>query len=75
MGSLDELILPISFGWISVAEVVDVLKKRPEMQHIVITGRYATDELIEFADLVTEMKVVKHPYADQGIKAQEGVEF
>ncbi len=72
---LDELTLPISFGWITVDEVVEVLKKRPEMQHVVITGRNASDELIEYADLVTEMKAIKHPYADQGIKAQKGVEF
>ena len=72
---LDELTLPISFGWISAAEVIEVLERRPAMQHVVITGRSATAELIEYADLVTEMIVVKHPYADQGIKAQEGIDF
>ena len=45
------------------------------MLHIVITGRDASDELIEFADLVTEMKLIKHPYKDQGVRAQAGVEF
>ena len=55
-------------------EVIDVLKKRPHMQHIVITGRNAPEALIEFADLVTEMNVIKHPY-NEGIKAQPGVEF
>ena len=45
------------------------------MEHVVLTGRDAQPELIEYADLVTEMKDIKHPYADQGIKAQRGVEF
>ena len=71
---LDEFTYPLHYGWIPVEDVIDVLKQRPAMQHIVITGRNAPDALIEFADLVTEMKVVKHPY-DEGIKAQPGVEF
>ena len=45
------------------------------MLHVIITGRYAPDELIEFADLVTEMREIKHPYREQGIKAQPGLEF
>ena len=45
------------------------------MLHVVLTGRDAEPELIEVADLVTEMKEIKHPYADQGIRAQKGVEF
>ena len=45
------------------------------MLHVVITGRYAPDKLIEFADLVTEMRLIKHPYREQGIKAQPGIEF
>ena len=43
--------------------------------HVIITGRYAPQELIEFADLVTEMKLIKHPYEEQGIQAQPGIEY
>ena len=71
---LDEFTYPMHYGWISVEDVIDVLKNRPPMQHIVITGRNAPEALIEFADLVTEMNVIKHPY-NEGIKAQPGVEF
>ena len=72
---LDELTYPIRYGWIDVDDVIDVLKRRPEMQHVVITGRNAPQELIDYADLVTEIREVKHPYRDQGIKAQKGIEF
>ena len=71
---LDEFTYPLHYGWISVEEVIDVLEKRPPMQHLVITGRHAPEALVEYADLVTEMQVVKHPY-QEGIKAQPGVEF
>ena len=70
---LDEITYPISFGWINVKEVV--LQNRPAMLHVVLTGRDAEPELIEAADLVTEMKEIKHPYKDQGIRAQKGVEY
>ena len=72
---LDEVTYPVRYGWITAAEIIDTLKKRPEMMHVVLTGRNASPELIEFADLVTEMKPIKHPYAEQGITAQKGVEF
>ena len=72
---LDEITYPIRYGWIDINDVIDVLQRRPEMEHVVLTGRDAQPELIEYADLVTEMKEIKHPYADQGIKAQRGVEF
>ena len=71
---LDEFTYPLHYGWIPVEEVIEVLKKRPHMQHVVITGRNAPEALIEFADLVTEMNVIKHPY-HEGIKAQPGIEF
>jgi cob(I)alamin adenosyltransferase len=71
---LDEFTYPIHYGWIPVEEVIEVLKKRPEMQHVVITGRNAPAALIEYADLVTEMRLIKHPY-EKGIKAQPGIEF
>jgi cob(I)alamin adenosyltransferase len=72
---LDEITYPISFGWIDINEVIKVLENKPEMLHVVLTGRDAEPKLVEFADLVTEMKEVKHPYAEQGIQAQKGVEF
>lgn len=71
---MDEMTYCFKFGWLDLAEVLDVLAKRPANLHVVITGRDAPDELIEFADLVTEMRVVKHPYKS-GVKAQKGIEF
>ena len=72
---LDEFTYPMHYGWIPVADVIDTLKRRPDPMHVVITGRYAPKELIEYADLVTEMKSIKHPYHDQGVKAQLGIEL
>jgi cob(I)alamin adenosyltransferase len=54
--------------------VVEFLKGKPEMKHVILTGRNAKDELIDFADLVTEMEMVKHPFRS-GVKAQKGIEF
>ena len=71
---LDEFTYPMHYGWIPVEDVVEVLRNRPDMLHIIITGRHAPEGLVEFADLVTEMSVVKHPY-HSGIKAQPGIEF
>ena len=71
---MDEMTYCFSFGWLDLAEVLDVLRARPRGQHVVITGRDAPQELIDFADLVTEMREVKHPYA-AGVKAQKGIEF
>ena len=72
---LDEFTYPLTYGWVSVEDVIDTLRRRPPMLHVIITGRYAPQELIDYADLVTEMNVIKHPYKDQGIKAQPGIEF
>ncbi|MBM2831579.1 MAG: cobO [Dehalococcoidia bacterium] len=71
---LDELSYPLQYGWIPVEEVLKVLRSRPWGMHVVITGRDVPPELIEFADLVTEMHEVKHPLR-KGIKAQRGIEF
>jgi cob(I)alamin adenosyltransferase len=71
---LDEFTYPMHYGWIPVEEVIEALQGRPEMQHVIITGRHAPEALVEYADLVTEMNVVKHPY-ESGIKAQPGIEF
>lgn len=72
---LDELNVVLKHQYLSVQEVLDVLRtKRPDL-HIVITGRHAPQELIDAADLVSEIRSVKHPYQEQGVKAQKGVEF
>jgi len=72
---LDEINIAIRYDYIDINEVVDFLKtEKPHMTHVVLTGRNARDELIEIADLVTEMELVKHPFRS-GIKAQKGVEF
>ena len=72
---LDEFTYAMHFGWIDTSQVIDWLKaNKPEELHLVITGRDAPPELIDYADLVTEMVEVKHPY-QQGIKAQPGIEF
>ena len=71
---LDELTYCFTFGWLDLEEVLDVLRRRPAGQHVVITGRDAPEALIAFADLVTEMREIKHPYA-AGIQAQKGIEF
>ena len=72
---LDEITYPMRYGWIETAEVVTTLKERPPMVHVVLTGRHAPAEIIDAADLVTEMQQVKHPYHDQNIGAQRGIEF
>ena len=71
---LDEITYPLSFGWLDIDEVLEVLRRRPKDTHVVITGRDAPQALIDFADLVTEMREVKHPF-QQGIKAQPGIDF
>lgn len=72
---LDEMTYAFHHGWINVNEMIAWLRehKPPEM-HLIITGRDAPSELIEYADLVTEMREIKHPY-QRGIKAQPGIEF
>ncbi len=71
---LDELTYPIKWGWIDVRDVVDTLDGRSGFQHVVITGRDARPELLEAADLVSEVVKVKHPM-DAGIRAQQGIEW
>ena len=72
---LDEFTYPLHYGWVPVGEALDCLNQRPPMLHVIIIGRVAPDELVSYADLVTEMRVIKHPHRDQGIKAQPGIEF
>ena len=71
---LDEFTYPMKWGWIDVDDVVSTLRDRPGHQHVVITGRDAAAELVEYADLVTEMTKVKHPM-DAGQKGQKGIEW
>ncbi len=72
---LDELNIVLRYDYLAIAEVVEVLGDRPPDLHVVVTGRNAKPELIEAADLVTEMTMVKHPFREQGVKAQKGIEF
>ena len=72
---LDEINIAIRYDYVSIAEVVEFLTtEKPPMTHVVLTGRNAHDDLIEIADLVTEMELIKHPFRG-GIKAQQGVEW
>jgi cob(I)alamin adenosyltransferase len=71
---LDELNIVLRYDYLDTAEVVAALVARPPMKHVVVTGRNAKEELIEAADLVTEMEQVKHPFRS-GVKAQLGIEF
>jgi cob(I)alamin adenosyltransferase len=71
---LDEFTYPMKWGWVDVSDVVATLGGRPGGQHVVVTGRDAAPELVELADLVTEMSKVKHPM-DAGRKGQQGIEW
>lgn len=72
---LDELNICLRYDYLDINEVVEFLQtKKPRDTHVIITGRNAKDELIDIADLVTEMTMVKHPFRD-GVKAQAGIEF
>jgi cob(I)alamin adenosyltransferase len=71
---LDELNIVLRYDYLRIAEVVETLRAKPRDLHIVVTGRNAKPELIEIADLVTEMTLVKHPFRS-GVKAQAGIEF
>jgi cob(I)alamin adenosyltransferase len=71
---LDELNIVLRYDHLPLERVLSALRNKPERLHVVITGRNAKPELIEAADLVTEMTLVKHPFRD-GVKAQPGIEF
>ncbi|MDO9310900.1 MAG: cob(I)yrinic acid a,c-diamide adenosyltransferase [Nitrosomonas sp.] len=71
---LDELTYPLKFGWLDLTTVLNDLKNRPPMQHVVITGRGAPDALCEAADTVTEMTDIKHAFR-AGIQAQKGIDL
>lgn len=70
---LDEIMYPLRYGWVPLQPVLDALRRRPVDVHVVLTGRNAPDELVEIADTVTEMRLVKHHYG-AGVPAQRGIE-
>jgi len=72
---LDELNYVLSYGLLPLEPVLKAITQRPKKLHVVITGRGAPEELVRAADLVTEMRQVKHPYHERGVKAQRGIEF
>ncbi len=72
---LDELTYPLTFGWLDKNAVIQAIKNRPKGMHVIATGRNAPPELIEAADLATEMHLIKHPFREKGIGAQAGIEL
>lgn len=71
----DELNIVLRYDYLPVDEVLEALGAKPQMTHVIITGRNAPQQLIDAADLVTEMAQVKHPFREQNVKAQKGIEF
>jgi cob(I)alamin adenosyltransferase len=72
---LDEINIALKLGYLDVDTVIAGLARKPEDSHVILTGRGAPEKLIAIADLVTEMSLVKHPFREQGVKAQPGIEF
>ncbi len=72
---LDEVNVALKLGYLQVDQVLAGLRQKPANTHVILTGRGAPPELIAHADLVTEMQPIKHPFREQGIKAQAGIEF
>jgi cob(I)alamin adenosyltransferase len=72
---LDELTYAFKYGWLDTEAVIAAIRARPAGTHVIVTGRGAPDALVAAADLVTEMRLVKHPYREQGIGAQPGIEL
>lgn len=72
---LDEINVALKLGYLPVEEVIAGLEQKPEESHVILTGRGAPASLIERADLVTEMTLIKHPFREQGVKAQPGIEY
>ena len=71
---LDEFTYALKYGWLTIEEVTEALHQRPSMQHVIITGRGAPDALIELADTVSEIHLVKHAFSN-GVQAMPGIEF
>jgi cob(I)alamin adenosyltransferase len=71
---LDELNIVLRYDYLPQDDVIETLRQKPHDKHVIVTGRNASDRMIEIADLVTEMELVKHPFRS-GVKAQPGIEF
>jgi cob(I)alamin adenosyltransferase len=72
---LDEINIALKMGYLQVEQVLAGLAEKPPEKHVILTGRGAPAALLEKADLVTEMTLIKHPFKDQGVKAQAGIEY
>ncbi|MEO1297294.1 MAG: cob(I)yrinic acid a,c-diamide adenosyltransferase [Cyanobacteria bacterium J06636_16] len=72
---LDEVNIALKHGFLSTEQVLTGLAEKPQDTHVILTGRGAPQALVDAADLVTEMKLIKHPFREQGVKAQAGIEF
>lgn len=72
---LDEINVALKLGYLSVEDILAGLEEKPAESHVILTGRGAPKALIEQADLVTEMTLIKHPFREQGVKAQPGIEY
>lgn len=72
---LDELCWVLKYGYLQLDDVLSILAQRKPMLHVIVTGRHAPEALIEMADMVNDVRPIKHPYREQGVKAQAGVEF
>ena len=71
----DELNIVLRYDYLDLEDVLDTFRNKRDMLHVVVTGRNAKPELIEIADLVTEMTQIKHPFREQNVRAQKGIEF
>lgn len=72
---LDELNPVLKYGYLDLGRILETLDRRRPQLHVVVTGRHAPQALVELADLVSDVRSVKHPYREQGVKAQKGIEF
>ena len=72
---LDEVNVALKLGYLELDALLDGLARRPPLTHVALTGRGAPQGLVERADLVTEMKLIRHPFREQGVKAQAGIEY
>ena len=72
---LDELNIVLRYDYLNLQDVLDIFANKRDMLHVVVTGRNAKEELIDAADLVTEMTQIKHPFREQNVRAQKGIEF
>lgn len=72
---LDELNPVLKYGYLNLGRILETLDRRRPQLHVVATGRHAPQALVELADLVSDVRSVKHPYREQGVKAQKGIEF